>query len=868
MPQTVQVIRDVISIDAKFPFIAGLEAGDTLRIIAREISLTETYDLKGRNLEVYASTFFASNGAVILNQGTMGQQGRAGDNGVSGLPSLANRDGTDGQVGGPGDNGTDGGSVKVSAEVMTGLQVGVKGGDGGKGGTGGVGGRGATVNVSMGQHPPIVIYLPKGGHGGPGGPGGRGGNGGTVTISSVNYTTDPIIDVSRGERGEGGEGGGFLGEGKIEWIQTRPPVLQRPEAEIYHVDRGGPGKPGTWGEYGNEGVKNQLRPSYDEFYSSLASESFASEWAAYRHAVGEYFFRSYVPGKADRDQYIGMAVDEFKAAIRLNPVQTNSALRLEQIWNNMNPLGLARNLDVIPDFDRYITNFTGLGNLVTTFRGIGYTNLLHSSDLQEFQNIFTSQRVQSDVRIQEANADIEISKQSEEDLGVALKEVEKMIDDVRKRIEKAKEDMKQKPLSFREFVGDVAQLATAVSAVMAAAPTGGASLLVLAPDVISLSKTVYDNATPLVQAIIDDKDTETLALAKSQYKKVKQDVNDIKKASDKVTNLLNVIDIIKGAKTPDNSKIMDLVQKGAELAYEYLLKQQELKKAQMRTKALGEKLASEGALQEFHSKAIARTELNEKIIREAGFKILQAASSKVDLLLDFAFRAQRSIEIYLLKDQSQYVYYDVGCVHPDIEAEYIRNADSFVSLTTSYQSSFDRLLDPTSMWDTYRTYFNRQLYTDIHRRSFIDPETLDTFRSTFTLTFSFDAAALSQRRYNTKIQAIGIAFIGAKGEGDLISCKVEHGAVYSQRMSNGMMQRKTLNARSNIVLATITPLQLGGFDLDSSPSLEHPQNSPLWAMGIGGLYTVTIPNSEFEEHHPTFEGLKEIEVWIGYQFME
>ncbi|KAJ5160767.1 uncharacterized protein N7482_007771 [Penicillium canariense] len=238
----------------------------------------------------------------------------------------------------------------------------------------------------------------------------------------------------------------------------------------------------------------------------------------------------------------------------------------------------------------------------------------------------------------------------------------------------------------------------------------------------------------------------------------------------------------------------------------------------------------------------------------AGEDVLQAASSKVDILLNFAFRAQRSIEIYLLLDQTQYVYYDVGCVHPDIKAEYIRNPDSVVSLTTSYQSSFERLLDPTSMWNTYT--------------SFTDPETLDMFRSTFTLTFSFDAATLSQQRYNTKIQAVGVAFIGATGKGDLISCKVEHGGVYCQRMSDGMLRESILKARYNIILATITPLQLSGFDLDSSPSLEDPQNSPLWAMGIGGLYTITIPESEFKEHHPTFEGLKEIEVWLGYQFME
>lgn len=89
-----------------------------------------------------------------------------------------------------------------------------------------------------------------------------------------------------------------------------------------------------------------------------------------------------------------------------------------------------------------------------------------------------------------------------------------MIDDVKQRIEKAKDEMKRKCLGFQGIVGNIVDLAVAVSVVMAAAPTGGASLLVLAPDIISFSKTVYDNAAPLVQAILDDKKTETLAVAK------------------------------------------------------------------------------------------------------------------------------------------------------------------------------------------------------------------------------------------------------------------------------------------------------------------------------------------------------------------
>jgi hypothetical protein len=298
----------------------------------------------------------------------------------------------------------------------------------------------------------------------------------------------------------------------------------------------------------------------------------------------------------------------------------------------------------------------------------------------------------------------------------------------------------------------------------------------------------------------------------------------------------------------------------------------------METEALTADLTSEKEVLAFHDAAKDLNKLTTEIIREAGLKVIQAAFSRVDILLSLAFRAQRSIESYLLIDQTQLVYYDVGRIHPDAEADYIRDADpannnqTLKALAdahvTLYQTSFSRILNPTDMFETYNTYFKHlQLRKDIYRHSFSDPKDLETFRATFTLTFNFDAATLDEQRYSTKIQAIGIAFIGATGTGNIISCKIEHGAFYSERRSDGKTPETILKPRYDTILAPVTPLQTSGFDLDSSPPLDESQSSWLWGMGIGGLYTITIPESEFKLHHPTFDGLKEIEVWLGYQYL-
>ena len=139
--------------------------------------------------------------------------------------------------------------------------------------------------------------------------------------------------------------------------------------------------------------------------------------------------------------------------------------------------------------------------------------------------------------------------------------------------------MKRRPLTFCQVVGNVAQLASAVSAVMAAARPGGPSLLLLAPNIVSLTDTVYNNGSELVKAVLDDKQTEARTEVKDKYDAVKSNVEDVTKVSQKITNMVDVIDNIRRAKTSDNSKLIDLVQKWAQLAYEHLLKQQELQMA-------------------------------------------------------------------------------------------------------------------------------------------------------------------------------------------------------------------------------------------------------------------------------------------------
>ena len=128
--------------------------------------------------------------------------------------------------------------------------------------------------------------------------------------------------------------------------------------------------------------------------------------------------------------------------------------------------------------------------------------------------------------------------------------------------------------------------------------------------------------------------------------------------------------------------------------------------AQLNSESLRKKLASENDLSGFYSKAIDENRIQEKDTRAVGLKVIQAVRSRVDTLLGYAFRAQRSIEIYLLKDQKHAVAYDIGRVHPDLEADYADDPNVVHALIHEYQVSFNDLPRVETMRDTLMKHFD------------------------------------------------------------------------------------------------------------------------------------------------------------------
>ncbi|KAI5449407.1 hypothetical protein NCC49_004749 [Naganishia albida] len=914
MSKPIQYIRDVITLKSDSPFWATVKAGDTLRLIARQVSLPETIDCRGVSLEIIAETFSVAAGVAINNQGHGGADGSPGANGANGK-APDDKHGKDGAAAIDAGDATHGGSVKITVNHLVASgewKVQVDGGKGGDGKKGGDGGHGALTRVKWTKFFGIFIELANGGSGGKGSAPGAGGNGGVAEIARVKSTRldgngtaipntngDPILVISGGNAGVPGLGGA-AGKGAGYEILPRPHGEPEPLPPDVETVGGDPGRRGLDAQKvadGKLGVGEIKTLSDEGFWSLIAASSFCIEWAQYRHSVGEYFFRCYIPGSADREsylgitrsQFLGMAIDEFRAALRLIPSRVSSEGRLqqmrvsdqgrlEQIQNNMNPVGQSRDLDVTPDFDRYITASTAASDLIAYIRGTGIDLMLTSMEESTFQELFVVESQATKDREDEARSKAVISTEKEEAIAAAKEELNKIVDMVQKQMivvqEQLRKEEKEKSVSFGDIVGNVGDLTTAVIAIAAAAPTAGASLVALAPQFIELTGTVYDNLGPLVQAIVNDEETEALATVKSQFGALKKDFDVVADAGGKVVDMVKLIDKISNVKaTPSFNPVLgELLLKGAELAYEVLLKDQELLITRMETKAWMQKAEAEKALKGLQDDAAKQTGLKVEITARAGFTLIEATRSKIDNILRFAFLAQRSLEIYVPDAKDQYIYYDLGHVHPDKEAEYLDDTAQAASLVAAYARSATNLLPVLDMRSAYIAYFtNNKLRTWTKGFSFTSensPDIFNAFRKTLSATFTVNVKDLADKRYEAKIQLIDIAFIGARGDVDIVNCKLEHGAVYwERRKRDGEVHDTILTAHYAYLAATTEKTTRDSFRINLAP-LDEPRGMNLFGRPIGGVYILSVSKEEVEKAHLNFDDLREIQVIFGYSFLE
>jgi hypothetical protein len=440
------VVRDQIVINNDLNARIQALPGGVIHLIARQISHEQAVPLNamGRDVVIVADEYDSRGGIIDARRpaGAPGDAGSKGQKGAADATTLGNRPGGVGGPGAVGHAGSAGGSVRLLCQQIITAHVVANGGAGGAGGAGGVGGDGGDGRV-VHHLDPESIEGTSGGDGGPGGVGGAGGSGGQAVAIFVNAAAAPVLEVSGGPGGAGGPGG-----------RRGVPGANSPD------DDSKPGAPGPQGVAGAPGVAQNIQVDEDKFWGSVQAElkERAQDWASHRLAVGQYYYRRYNPGVTDRKDLLKLALREFDAVLRLQPLNAD-ALRLKnQIQLKQNILGLALDLDLIPDFEEYINQFTSFKNDLTDEFNRGIGELLAAIQLDAIKaqvqlTLEATKQLVTDTATEKNNA-VDAQKEAAKQLLDAQAAVVK----VSGQIQAALADMNNHSISFGNVLGTVAEV--------------------------------------------------------------------------------------------------------------------------------------------------------------------------------------------------------------------------------------------------------------------------------------------------------------------------------------------------------------------------------------------------------------------------
>ena len=754
-------LRDHLVINQKLAdkILDATVEGTTVTLVGRVVEhQPATFNLKlpGRHVRIVATEYHANGGTVDVSP-TPGASGSNGANGNSGYAShnpIMNRDGSPGAKGGLGGPGRAAPTIQLVCERLRDAHLIANGGAGGPGGAGGAGGKGG-AGVAPG---PKVDALEgtNGGAGGAAGAGGAGGKGGEVHVSYVSADNAQAIGLAAhggaggtaGARGQGGKGG----------------------RDAHPGSTGTASHPGAVGAAGRT-VSAPV--SADDYWSRVTTllGSQVAEWAAYRLKAGEYFYRVFKPSDpepADQPNLLHVAMQEFEAVLRLQPANVGATRFRNQILNNQNVLGLSRDLDIIPDFNRYNLQYAAWANSVSEAYGRNLGLMVGSNNLAAIIAQFgvyvddIGKRIPVDAADRDAAVIATQATQLEQDSVTGL------LNGINAEIAAAKEEMSHHTINIGALVATVAEVAGAVASVVAAVPTGGASLVALVPDLAVLFTTVSTEGGAIFNELFGPSGKELNDL-KAAYKRVGKDVEDVYKGIKSTISMVGSVQKLLSGSMADNGKLVGLLAKAIQLSHELALAKLHAIQADLTLTARETQYGNDQALLVTAKRQLASLSLDEEVLKNAGHTGFLNTHGYADLLAATAFRAERSVEIYTLKGETAHVSYDNGYVNPDVEQDYAEAEISLADLIARYNASLDASLDPLSLQTDFEDYFAGDAQFDFAPgtvfRSFTDEGILAAFKATRSLSFSinlpYPPANPPAEEFEVKIEDVHVALIGA-----------------------------------------------------------------------------------------------------------
>jgi hypothetical protein len=596
-------------------------------------------------------------------------------------------------------------------------------------------------------------------------------------------------------------------------------------------------------------------------------------WANYRLAAGEYYYRAYNPTPGGvRDTYLQTAMGEFEAVLVINPTNAKAQRLQTQVLLNHNILGLPHDLDVTPDFPTYERAFLQWGSLIGGVYLQGINTMLANVPLGAAAMQLTNDIANIQGSLEALKKERDIAKVGQDIAGKEVDQADAHITEVQQQLQEAIAEMNQHSFDLLGLATTVGEVAGAVVGVIGTAFTGGASLVALAPALATLATDVVATLPSITGPLMKPTDAE-LDKVKKDYAVAKQDFDKVVAAGKAIYSLVTAIQKLEAGTTPDNSKYVALVKRGVEAAHIQLLAHLRKKQSDLTLQAAESRLAAAQQSLQNAQNQLTALQTNQNVLKAAALNLIQAARLNIDVLLTDLFKAERSVEIYCLQDQSNEVFFDIGYVNPDVEQDYLEGYDPLgTGLVQALSSSWSQALRPSHLRATYEAYFTQaNLIMNILPLTFTDTDALAKFQQTKTLTFQVELSNLPDNIFEAKTQAVYVSLVGASSPAGITSCTVTHSSLYRQKRRPNAANPPTnvdtlpLQAHSAIEITPYTPLQPGGVQLTPGNPLTTPQMLSFWGRGVAGSWSLTLEAQENNPNAVNLSTLSQIQVWIVYQ---
>lgn len=782
--------------------LEGLPPGDVL-IAAREVTADGTFDIQGRNLVIVADRFDGSHGSISVNGPESAPRLTVACRHFRGLRASA--PGIPGATGAPG-------------------QAGFQGQDG--------------FNLPFGSLPGF-----PGGPGGAGQPGGKGGQGGTISVVLVTDETASGIDrglltVPGGPGGTGGAGGVGGAGGRGGGHPAGPD--------------GPPGPTGADGPRGVDGDPGTVEVSVvqeGDLWPAIAS--LAAGWPAYRLKLGEYYFRAANPAAPPRSGFLKLAIAELTAVALLEPANGHALTLRNRLANNQNALGLARDIDITPNFTYYEEVVGDYSPLVLgLFQTV--TSLLQGNLTLEQMAAGIAREI-AHLRGLEVALEIERAA-AERGLAAAHGDQEKateLFTSFQARITAKRAELESKTFGWVDFPGVGGY--TAVVAIISLATDGAAAAVAGAylPQIIS---TLTDGGRMPFEAA-DRAATLDAALGLQGLLDRGGKPDPLGPMLLSLSKLLSDIDGSDG-----DAPLKAMLRESVELTFDKLISARRVEQAELSLASADQRLQQARIDRELAQTQFDGLTTDVHYLEQVALTLVRGAKGYMDILMRYARFAARSVEIYTIDDLSNEVFCDYGYVHPDLEQDYADGMLPLAQLIGAYVTSWSQFVGVAGYRNRYEAYFaGADRVSDKLVVSVTEPVALADFRATQTLTVDVRLGDLPSTRFEAKATYILLALTGATANIPAISVLVEHGGETGSTMRDGSVQLQLLRPRTTVVQTAKT-----GDVFSGTHVADDPDELSFWGRGMATTWRITIEPEEMTRRQIDLSGLTAVDIEIGY----